>query len=77
MGAWNFVAPRLHALLGRDIPLVYIGRPERASPAVGSARVHATEQAKIVADAFAGVRKARSPRRLIDNAEARARASVS
>jgi 2-oxoglutarate dehydrogenase E1 component len=55
MGAWTYVAPRLRALLGRDIPLSYIGRPERASPAVGSGRVHTAEQAKIVADAFAGV----------------------
>jgi len=33
-----FVAPRLRELIGRDIPLLYIGRPERASPAVGSAK---------------------------------------
>jgi 2-oxoglutarate dehydrogenase E1 component len=56
MGAWSFIAPRLRALLGADVPLQYVGRTERASPAVGSARVHAAEQAKIVADAFAGVR---------------------
>jgi 2-oxoglutarate dehydrogenase E1 component len=52
MGAWAYIEPRLHALLGRDIPLSYIGRPERASPAVGSARIHAAEQAEIVAHAF-------------------------
>jgi 2-oxoglutarate dehydrogenase E1 component len=56
MGAWSFVEPRLRALIGQDMPLTYIGRPERASPAVGSARVHAAEQAGIVAEAFAGVR---------------------
>jgi 2-oxoglutarate dehydrogenase E1 component len=55
MGAWSFVAPRLRGLIG-DLPLSYVGRPERASSAVGSARVHAIEQAAIVADAFAGVR---------------------
>jgi 2-oxoglutarate dehydrogenase E1 component len=56
MGAWTFVAPRLRELIACDIPLLYIGRPERASTAVGSALVHAAEQAKIVADAFADIR---------------------
>ncbi len=63
MGAWTFMAPRLRQLLGRDVPLTYIGRPERASPAVGSARVHAAEQSKIVADAFAGVHPLREDAR--------------
>src|SRR5207253_2640003 len=56
MGAWTFVAPRLRELSGRDVPLLYMGRPARASTAVGSARVHAAQQAQIVADAFAGIR---------------------
>jgi 2-oxoglutarate dehydrogenase E1 component len=56
MGAWTFVAPRLRELIGCDIPLLYIGRPGRASTAVGSALVHAADQAKIVADAFADIR---------------------
>ena len=56
MGAWNFAAPRLRQLVGRAISLSYNGRPERASPAVGSGQVHKMEQARIVADAFAGVR---------------------
>jgi hypothetical protein len=30
-----------------------VGRPERASPAEGAADLHATEQARIVAEAFA------------------------
>src|SRR5205807_691541 len=49
-------AARLRELIGRDIPLLYVGRPRRASTAVGSALVHAAEQAKTVADAFAGIR---------------------
>jgi 2-oxoglutarate dehydrogenase E1 component len=56
MGAWTFVAPRLRELIGFDIPLLYSGRPGRASTAVGSALVHAADQAKIVADAFAEIR---------------------
>ncbi|HZS92260.1 MAG TPA: 2-oxoglutarate dehydrogenase E1 component [Chloroflexota bacterium] len=62
MGAWTFVAPRLQDLLDRALPLTYIGRPERASPAVGSARVHAAEQARLVADAFADVLPAKTQR---------------
>ena len=56
MGAWGFVEPRLRDLLaeiGRPIPVRYVGRPERASPAEGSAERHAAEQARIVAAAFA------------------------
>lgn len=54
MGAWTFVQPRLQPLLG-DRTLRYIGRPERASPAEGLAEMHEQEQARIVAEAFAGV----------------------
>jgi 2-oxoglutarate dehydrogenase E1 component len=46
--------PRLQPLLdGRT--LRYIGRPERASPAEGFAEMHEQEQARIIAEAFAGV----------------------
>ncbi|MGH2535306.1 MAG: 2-oxoglutarate dehydrogenase E1 component [Thermomicrobiales bacterium] len=53
MGAWAYMAPRLQELTSGDLPLRYEGRPERASPAEGSAERHATEQARIVAAAFA------------------------
>ena len=56
MGAWSFVEPRLRDLLAgmeRPMPVRYVGRPERASPAEGSAERHAAEQARIVAEAFA------------------------
>jgi len=57
MGAWSFVAPRLAALAAeRGVALSYIGRPERASTAVGSSRRHVAEQNRIVTDAFSGVR---------------------
>jgi 2-oxoglutarate dehydrogenase E1 component len=48
MGAYGFVAPRLAPLLPPGVALTYIGRPERASTAEGSADVHAVEQARIV-----------------------------
>jgi len=57
MGAWSYMEPRLRDLLAhleRPLPIRYVGRPERASPAEGSAERHAAEQARIVAAAFAG-----------------------
>jgi 2-oxoglutarate dehydrogenase E1 component len=57
MGAWSYVEPRLRELLGeldRPLPVRYIGRPERASPAEGSPERHATEQARIVQAALMG-----------------------
>jgi len=53
MGAWSFVAPRLRAAVGNTLPIRYIGRPERASPAEGYATSHTEQQTKIVADALA------------------------
>jgi 2-oxoglutarate dehydrogenase E1 component len=53
MGAWTFVAPRLRAAVGNVLPISYIGRPERASPAEGYATSHTRQQAKIVAEALA------------------------
>jgi 2-oxoglutarate dehydrogenase E1 component len=52
MGAYLFVAERLRALMGEDRRLHYAGRPESASPAVGSARIHKREQAALLADAL-------------------------
>ena len=55
MGAWSYVEPRLRDLLGqinRDLPIRYVGRPERASPAEGFSDRHAAEHARIVSTAF-------------------------
>ncbi len=57
MGAWSYMEPRLRALLaemGRDLPVRYVGRRERASPAEGFAEWHAAEHVRIVGEAFAG-----------------------
>jgi 2-oxoglutarate dehydrogenase E1 component len=51
MGAWEFMRPRLTALLG-ERPLRYIGRPRSASPAEGSTAFHNRRQAEIVARVF-------------------------
>ncbi|HEX6588210.1 MAG TPA: 2-oxoglutarate dehydrogenase E1 component, partial [Longimicrobiales bacterium] len=54
MGAWTFVERRLRDIVG-DLPLRYVGRPERASPAEGFADVHDVEQKRIVAEAVSAV----------------------
>ncbi len=53
MGAWSFIGPRIQELVGAEMPVRYIGRLERSSPAVGSLDRHNQEQAAIVAAAFA------------------------
>jgi 2-oxoglutarate dehydrogenase E1 component len=52
MGAWLYVAPRLRDLLARRLPLVYVGRARRASPAEGAHAWHVQAQARLVAAAF-------------------------
>lgn len=47
-GAWSYVAPRLRAVCGKDP--IYVGRPESASTATGSAKFHAQEQRAIIAE---------------------------
>ena len=53
MGAWSFVWPRLRASTGNAIPIRYIGRPERASPAEGYHTAHAEQQSRIVSEVLA------------------------
>jgi 2-oxoglutarate dehydrogenase E1 component len=53
MGPWSYMEPRLRELVGDQYTVRYIGRPERASPAVGSLATHNEEQARIVAAAYA------------------------
>ncbi len=52
MGAWTFVEPRLREIAGGDLPVTYVGKPARPSPAQGSARFHKEEHAAIVREAF-------------------------
>ena len=57
MGAYSYIAPKLQALLQRcnfNGGLTYVGRSERASPAVGLEKAHAIEQEKIVSHVFQG-----------------------
>ncbi len=56
MGAWSFVDRRIEAVLGglggRAARPSYVGRAAAASPATGSAKVHAAQQARLVRDAL-------------------------
>jgi 2-oxoglutarate dehydrogenase E1 component len=53
MGAWTFMAPRLTEMLPAGVKLKYVGRPEAASPAEGSASDHDIAQKRIVLKAYA------------------------
>jgi len=55
MGAWWFVEPQLRGLAGGELPVLYVGKPPRPSPAQGSAKFHKQEHAGIVRDAFENV----------------------
>ena len=55
MGAWTFVAPRLRAAVGNAMPIRYVGRPERASPAEGYPAPHTEQQERIIREALASV----------------------
>jgi 2-oxoglutarate dehydrogenase E1 component len=56
MGAYSFVAPRLQEafaeLAGKGVAFRYVGRTERASPAIGSPKVHQQEQTEIIKGCF-------------------------
>ena len=52
MGAWNFLYNRLLNDLPENCKLDYVGRPESASPAVGSYKFSVQQQKKLVKDAF-------------------------
>lgn len=49
-GPWTFLSMHLPQLLGRTLRVV--SRPESASPAIGSAKKHAAQQASLVQTAF-------------------------
>ncbi len=52
MGGWNFMRPRLEALLRDEQELRYVGRAASASPATGSYKIHQLEQAQILNEAL-------------------------
>ena len=56
MGSWTFMESRVRKLLkerdDRTISLSYTGRPERASPAEGSADLHSSNQGRIITESL-------------------------
>lgn len=48
MGAWQYMAPRLSALLGSKIDLRHVSRPARSSPATGFSDLFQLEQEQII-----------------------------
>ena len=53
MGALTYILPRLRAVLPREVRLLHVSRPERASPAEGNPHNHAVAQREVVAKAMA------------------------
>jgi 2-oxoglutarate dehydrogenase E1 component len=52
MCAWTYIRFRLEEMLAGRLPLRYVGRPSRTSPAEGSAAWHKRNQEAIVQYAF-------------------------
>ena len=52
MGAWNFLLPKLQESILPEQKIFYSGRPESASPAVGSSKTSNEQQVKLVQTAF-------------------------
>lgn len=52
MGAWHYVKSLLQMLIGSKLQLKYIGRKQRASPAVGSHFVHQHEYKRLMDEVF-------------------------
>ena len=53
MGALTYILPRLRGVFPREVRLLHVSRPERASPAEGNPGNHAVAQRDIVARALA------------------------
>ncbi|HCP74986.1 MAG TPA: 2-oxoglutarate dehydrogenase E1 component, partial [Ktedonobacter sp.] len=59
MGAWNYLSPQLLALVGHQVPVRVIARPERASPASGFMDLFLAEQEQILTQALGSFSKER------------------
>lgn len=53
-GSWDFARPRLSTMLDKNWTLHYVGRQSSSAPAVGSAKLHAIQQAELVERAVLG-----------------------
>jgi len=57
MGAWDFVSPRLSALISSSTEVGVISRPDRSSPATGFWDLYVAEQEQITKDAVGSLLK--------------------
>lgn len=55
MGAWEFMNYRLKKMVGKELPVNYVGRRRSSSPAEGSKTAHNVNQSMIVEYAFTWV----------------------
>ncbi|VAW55171.1 2-oxoglutarate dehydrogenase E1 component, partial [hydrothermal vent metagenome] len=51
-GAWDYFEPRFAAKLSHHCDVEYVGRDPSAAPAVGSSKVHAQQQKKLIREAL-------------------------
>jgi 2-oxoglutarate dehydrogenase E1 component len=51
MGVWSYIQPKLVSIIGSDLTLDVISRPERSSPATGFFELYSAEQERIIAEA--------------------------
>src|SRR5579859_427448 len=61
MGAWSYLSPLLAPLIGTDVALNVIARPERASPASGFMDLFLVEQERILTQALSSLSFERHP----------------
>jgi 2-oxoglutarate dehydrogenase E1 component len=52
MGAWNFLLPLIKNDVEGDLEITYVGRPQSASPAVGSSKISTQQQKELIKKAF-------------------------
>ncbi|RFU66405.1 2-oxoglutarate dehydrogenase E1 component [Peribacillus saganii] len=52
MGAWTFVEPRLISACNDIVPVIYVGRKRRSSPAEGDPNAHKMKQQQIITKAI-------------------------
>lgn len=74
MGAWTFVEPRLREIMGGGLPVLYVGKQARPSPAQGSAKFHKQEHEGIVRDAFENMGRDLDADQAVEETQARASA---
>jgi 2-oxoglutarate dehydrogenase E1 component len=74
MGAWTFIGPLLREISRGELPVIYVGKPPRPSPAQGSAKFHKQEHADIVRSAFESVGKDFDDVQVVEETQVRASA---